>query len=276
MDNTINLKEQLLLQNIVEGNHHAFWQLWLLYQDYLYHRCLIWMGHNHLDAEEALSLARLNAWEKLPNYASKITNPKAWLTRITHNLCIDLHRKRQRQANNTDSIEEIAVTSPDMVCSLSDSPESAILHDELKIYIHGAINALPPRLRDTWNLFYYHQMSHSEIAQKLMLSKHNVYKRIQQGRIILQKQLNKYFSGVNSSFNLRQIAPVLNQQSEISNSRKQNCSQRLSAIDNDCATKTTAKPTLSDCPIPVLTESPKEIINYQVTALCLEQLSLAC
>ncbi|MEO1378479.1 MAG: hypothetical protein AAFW70_30300, partial [Cyanobacteria bacterium J06635_10] len=46
---------------------------------------------------------------------------------MTHNLCMDLHRKRQRRAQNTDRIEEIAVTDPDIVASKSDSPESAIL-----------------------------------------------------------------------------------------------------------------------------------------------------
>ena len=148
-------KEQFLLKSIAQGNRHAFWQLWLLYQDYLYRRCQMWMGGNHTDAEEALSQARLKAWEKLPKYAEKITNTKAWLTRMTHNLCVDLHRERQRRAKNTDSLEEIALTAPHIVASNSDSPESAILHHELKFYIRRAIDALPPRLRDPWILLYY-------------------------------------------------------------------------------------------------------------------------
>ena len=95
-------KEQYLLQKIAQGNYYAFWQLWLLYQDYLYRRCQMWMGGNQIDAEEVLSQARLKAWETLPNDALKITNPKAWLTRMTHHLCVDIYRKRQRLAKNVD------------------------------------------------------------------------------------------------------------------------------------------------------------------------------
>lgn len=308
-------KEQFLLQSITQGNRHAFWQLWLLYEKYLYHRCKIWMGGNDIDAEEALSQSRLKAWEKLPNYASKITNPKAWLTRITHNLCMDLHRKRQRHAQNTDRIEEIAVTDLDIVASNSDSPESVMLNHELKIYIRHAINSLPPKLRDPWNLLYYYQMSYGEIAQRLMLSKNNVYKRIQQGRIILQKQLNKYFLGVNSSLDKKlrtdktsnkssnsQIyispsAKVLNVTlSPKSSPTQENCqldkvqvsqlfnqrdSLEKAEISSETQSNFVAKTfpgessEFTDISAPIITETSIEIINYQVTALCLETFSLA-
>lgn len=308
-------KEQFLLQSITEGNRHAFWQLWLLYEKYLYHRCKIWMGGNDIDAEEALSQSRLKAWEKLPNYASKITNPKAWLTRMTHNLCMDLHRKRQRGAQNTDRIEEIAVTDPDIVASNSDSPESVMLNHELKIYIRHAINSLPPRLRDPWNLLYYYQIPYGEIAQRLMLSKDNVYKRIQQGRVILQKQLKKYFSGVNSPLNKKFRAEKTSNKSSSSqvfislspkvqnvtlspksSPTQENCqldrvqvSQLLNQrdslekaeISSETQSNFVAKTfpgessELSDISVPIITEPSMEIINYQVTALCLETLSLA-
>ncbi|MDJ0533200.1 MAG: RNA polymerase sigma factor [Xenococcaceae cyanobacterium MO_207.B15] len=244
-------KEQILLQSIAEGNRHAFWQLWLLYQDYLYRRCQMWMGGNHTDAEEALSRARLKAWEKLPNYASTITNPKAWLTRMTHNLCVDIHRERQRRAKNTESMDAITVTDSEIIASNLDSPESAILRQELKIYIRRAINALPPRLREPMILLCYYQMSYSDIAKKLILSKNSVYKRIQQARTILQKQLNKYFSGVNNTFK---------QETE------RNFAAKAFPIE---------KPELSYSSVPIVKEYPIQVINYEVTALCLEKFSLA-
>lgn len=83
--------EHDLLTSIYQGNHNAFWELWLLHQDYLYHRCLSWMDGNHTEAKNALSQASIKAWEKLPDYASKITNVKAWLTTLTHNLCMDVY-----------------------------------------------------------------------------------------------------------------------------------------------------------------------------------------
>lgn len=324
-------QEQYLLQNIAQGNHQAFWQLWLLHETYLYRRCQMWMGGNQIDGEEALSQARLKAWEKLPNYASTITNAKAWLTRMTHNLCVDIHRKRQRSATNMESIDEIAVTTSDIISSNSDSPESTILHHELKIYIRHAINTLTPRLRDVWNLSYYYQMSYADIAQRLMISKNNVYKRIQQGRITLQKQLNEYFSGINSSLKSKleeketskkspnipvveasnsfishqnisshSLANTSNQKdlgkkhqqtnsnyqikrvetppvSNKRNSKEKASLHKLSETDSDLAVKTLPvnNPESSDFSIPVVTEYFTEIINYQVTALCLDKLSFA-
>ena len=247
----IDSKEQYLLQCITQGNRQAFWKLWLLYENYLFRRCQMWMGGNDIDAEEALSQARLKAWEKLPNYASKITNPKAWLTRMTHNLCVDIHRERQRRAKNIESIDAITVADSEIMASNSDSPESGILRQELKIYIRRAINALPPRLREPMILLCYYQMSYSDIAKKLILSKNSVYKRIQQARTILQKQLNKYFSGVNNTFK---------QETE------RNFAAKAFPIE---------KPELSYSSVPIVKEYPIQVINYEVTALCLEKFSLA-
>ncbi|NET51358.1 MAG: RNA polymerase sigma factor, partial [Merismopedia sp. SIO2A8] len=85
----------------------GFWQQWQQYRDYLYHRCFRWMGGNSSDAEDALSRAMLKAWEKVQKFAGKIANFKAWLTRLTHNLCVDIHREHRRGANQVENIEAI-------------------------------------------------------------------------------------------------------------------------------------------------------------------------
>ncbi len=77
----------------------AFWQQWQQYRDYLYHCCIKWMGGNPTDAEDALSRAMLKAWEKVQKYAGEIDNFKSWLSTLTHNLCVDIHRERSRGAN---------------------------------------------------------------------------------------------------------------------------------------------------------------------------------
>ena len=83
-----------------------FWHQWQQYQDYLYRCCLKWMGGNLTDAEDALSRAMLKAWEKVQKYAEEIANFKACLTRLTHNLCVDIHRERDRSANCVPEINK--------------------------------------------------------------------------------------------------------------------------------------------------------------------------
>ena len=82
------ISEQILLKRLAHGDRTVFWQLWERYQPYLYRCCLRWMGGNPADAEDACSRAMLKAWDKLPKYAAKLINLKAWLARLTHNLCV--------------------------------------------------------------------------------------------------------------------------------------------------------------------------------------------
>ena len=85
----------------------GFWQQWQQYRDYLHRSCMKWMSGNPTDAEDALSRVMLKAWEKVQKYAGEITNFKAWLTKLTHNLCVDIHRERRRGANRVEDIRRL-------------------------------------------------------------------------------------------------------------------------------------------------------------------------
>ncbi|MDZ8189408.1 MAG: sigma-70 family RNA polymerase sigma factor [Nostoc sp. ChiSLP02] len=250
-----------------------FWYLWQQYQDYNYNRCLQWMGGNTNDAEDSLSRAMLKAWKKWPDYAGKIKNPKAWLTRLIHNLCMDIHRKRKRSEQGIENIEEIKVADNQILTSSVESPESDICRREMKAYLHHTIVALPPRLRDAFILRYCHQKSYRHIAKQLVISEENVYKRVQQARRILKKQLNKYLAGEDdTSFNCRYswkwaIA-----------SAKESKSDETAISDSEVAMAS-----LRDAPRSLLlhrstpaagiaTPSIVNQINYKVTALCLKTL----
>ncbi|MBD2015196.1 sigma-70 family RNA polymerase sigma factor [Microcoleus sp. FACHB-53] len=181
----------------------GFWQQWQQYQDYLYHCCIKWMGGNPTDAEDALSRAMLKAWEKVRNGASIITNFRAWLTTLTHNLCIDMHRERNRGAYRMESLEVIAEREKEELVSVYDTPGSAALRGELETQIHRAIEDLPERLHSPFVLHFVREKSYQDIAQQLAISYDNVRKRISQARAILRKHLFGYLAGVdNATFDL--------------------------------------------------------------------------
>ena len=203
------LEEKFLLRNRSPGDRSDFWKLWVRYQDYLYQRCLTWMKGNPTEAQEALSRASLKAWEKWQNHAGKIINPRAWLAQLTHNLCMDMHRERTREASNIESLEKLAVAEDEYVTSSVSSPESAVLSRERDAYIRRAIDMLPAKLHTPFILRYYKEMSYQEIAQQLALSNDNVRKRVQQARTILKKRLNKYFAGLDNSSGLATFEPQL-------------------------------------------------------------------
>lgn len=178
-----------------EDLEKEFWQQWQQHHNTLYLCCIKWMGGNSLDAEDALSRSMLKAWEKVQKFSGKINNFKAWLIRLTHNLCIDIHRERSRVANRVEDIEGYACDEQVGLLRSEDTPESLIENDEKKAVIRRAIENLPPRLRETFILHFYRELSYQEIAEQQGISYQNVCKRMSQARKILREELRGYFIG---------------------------------------------------------------------------------
>jgi RNA polymerase sigma-70 factor (ECF subfamily) len=183
-----------LLRCVAEGDFTAFWSLWERNQNYLYNVCLRQMGGVHEDAEDALSRVMFKALDKLPGYAGKIANLKAWLTRLTYNLCMDIYRERKRGAIFIESIEELLTADYVVVARSAESPEEIVLHREMCAYLQDTIDKLPARLREPFVLRFFQDMPHRDIGEHLTLSNENVRKRVQQARAILQQGLHNYLS----------------------------------------------------------------------------------
>lgn len=178
-----------LLLSFADGNSGAFWRLWDMYQGHLYHLCLWQMDGVREDAEEALSRAMLRTLNKLPSKGPQIQNLRAWLSKLTLNLCVDLHRERSRQLRRFKSIEEVHLG--DLVMAAADSPEETFLNREVLAYVCRAVDALPPRLREPFVLRFFQEMAYRDIAERLILSTENVRKRIQQARVILRDRVSQ-------------------------------------------------------------------------------------
>ena len=177
-----------------------FWQQWTQYQDKLYRCCLKLMNSNPTDAEDALSQAMLKAWEKVQKYTGKIDNLKAWLFKLTSNLCIDLIRQRYRGAVGVESIEWVGDTKEIGIGSIIASPESCLERQEKSTEIQQAIASLPERLRNTFTLHFYQQLSHTEIAEAQGITYDNVCKRISLARKQLKEKLSSYFLGIDGDY----------------------------------------------------------------------------
>lgn len=219
------------------GQGADFWQLWVRHQEYLYRRCLSWMRGNPADAEEALSQASIKAWEKWLERREQIANPKAWLSQLTHNLCMDMHRERSRDARGAESLKEIAQLEGECATPAAPSPESAVLSQERETQISRAIDALQALLRDPFMLRYCQERPYSEIAKHLAITSESARKRVERARKILQNQLKEYFSGgYSASF------------------------ATLSATLGGSAS----------LEMPVLAGRTSESVNFRVTAICLQ------
>jgi Sigma-70, region 4 len=106
---------------------------------------------------------------------------------------VDIHREHSQSANRVENIE--AIPEEVGLVSFDDTPESAMETAEKRIVIRRAIANLPTRLRETFILHFYQELSHQEIAEQQEISYQNVCKRISQARAILVEELRGYFIG---------------------------------------------------------------------------------
>ncbi|MEG3863544.1 sigma-70 family RNA polymerase sigma factor [Microcoleus sp. herbarium12] len=200
-------EEHQLLQRLAAGEIHAFWQIFQQHRDYLLRCCLKWMNGNSTEAEDLLSQAMVKAWEKTQKFAGKIENFKSWLTTLTRNFWIDLTRRRG--ANQVEDIEIYGDRDELGLVSVDDTPASALDCDEKKRVIRDAIDNLQPRLRETFILHFYGELSHQDIAQQQEISYQNVCKRISQARAILALELRGYFVGEDRTDTELSVTPTL-------------------------------------------------------------------
>jgi RNA polymerase sigma factor (sigma-70 family) len=247
-----------LVWDCTKDAEKVFWQVWQQYQDDLYRCCLKWMGGNPTEAEDALSRAMLKALEKIRDCTGVITNFKAWLTRLTYNICVDIHREYKRLTDRVESLEVIVEKGIEGQVSFSHTPESVALQRELAIIIHRAIEDLPPRLREPFVLHFIEEKSYREIAQKLGISYDNLCKRISQARGILQTRLTKYLSGLDNSL------------LDSSESPEKKGTLAVERFDSDEIIRTHSE--MTPCPLQKQGGFDRAL-NYQVTAICLETLS---
>lgn len=183
------------LRGVSQNNCLDFWHLWQLHQSYLYNCCLKWMGGNFTDAEDVLSQAMLKACHEWPKYVTKVKHPKAWLSRLIHNFCIDILRKRRNESTRIENIEKIKSKENLSLYYTGAMPESNLLNLELWRYIQHKIRLLPKGLGIYFILHYYQEKSYKDIAKQLLVSEDNARKSVKKAQRILQKYLNKYLAG---------------------------------------------------------------------------------
>ncbi|WP_293089621.1 sigma-70 family RNA polymerase sigma factor, partial [Moorena sp. SIO3H5] len=198
-ENDIAFWVEPLLEKLSDGDSSAFWPLWEHYKDYLYHRCLSWMGGNRSQAQDALSEIMLKAWEKLPKFAAKITNIKGWLTKFARNFCIDRHRENKSGAIGLENLEAMAVEEGLGLATEFDTPDLVVEKSELLEVMLSALEDLPENQHQVCVLRFEQELSHQEIAQRLAISNDSVRKRIQRARARLQKRLTKYLAGLDEN-----------------------------------------------------------------------------
>ncbi len=149
------------------------------------------VAYHILRTEEAAADAVQDAWIKVHHAIARFEdgNFRAWLLRIVTNTCYD-HLRRQKRRPSV-SLDEMMEASNVQFATNEQSvdPERAVLHNEQRDLLMGAIHDLSPWHREVVLLVDVQGYDYSEAAEMLNVPLGTVKSRLSRARSCLRDRL---------------------------------------------------------------------------------------
>ncbi len=147
------------------------------YQSILLRLCYV-MLHDQEQAKDAVQETFLRAYKGWSNFRGA-SSEKTWLVQIAVNICRDTQRGGWfRHVDMRVTPEELPATSA----------------EQENLDLMCAVMELPPKLREVVTLYYWQEMTVSEIGQALGTTPSTVSVRLKKARGKLQKELEGRYS----------------------------------------------------------------------------------
>lgn len=162
------LTDEELALRYVAGNNRAFDELLRRNQSRLFTYILFVVRDRHV-ADDVFQETFVRAISKLQNNTYR-ANGKfgAWLTRIAHNVMIDLFRSQKHK--NIISIEDDTLTQLSARALLANNIEAECINAQVLTDVKRMVDLLPPVQREVVFMRFYQQMPFKEIAERTNVS----------------------------------------------------------------------------------------------------------
>lgn len=162
---------KLVKSALDKGDQKAFAELLQRYRESVYYMMLR-MCNNKDDAEDLTIEAFGRAFKKLDQYSPDYAF-STWLFKIASNNAIDFIRKKKQMTsvsldNKMDNGSDGKDHSNNMKSSGLDPEENFIKKQKTEL-VRLLVDNLKPKYKEMIELFYFKEMSHEEISQKLNL-----------------------------------------------------------------------------------------------------------
>jgi RNA polymerase sigma-70 factor (ECF subfamily) len=174
------LDEETLVVRAQEGDVRAFEALARRHQGALYRLAVRVLG-DHVEAEDALQEALLDAWRRLDRFRGDSAF-STWMYRVVTNRCLAMLRRRRPLP-----VERLRDTAP-----AGDSPERAAEVDAGLAALGRALRELNDDLRVCWVLRELEGLGYAEIAEVTGASEHAVRGRIHRARTRLAEVMRAW------------------------------------------------------------------------------------
>ncbi len=166
------LADRVLVIQTLAGDEGAFETLVRRYHAQVFH----FIRRHVSDDDQAWDVVQqvlLKLFISLPTLSTGQERLGPWLFRVARNCCIDEYRRRhvvrfsELGWEAEEDVEDLC--PPASLIDPGPSPEETAEHHEVQRMLLEAIQELPPRLRQVVLLRYTHQLSFSEIGQRLKM-----------------------------------------------------------------------------------------------------------
>ncbi len=172
------------------GERAAFELLYKEYFDRIYFFVLknVSVREAAEDITQETFLQSMQSIDKLENNE----NYSSWLHSIAYHKCKDLFRDQKRSVyfetpeQEEQALESFSLNEPIML------PEDYAVNKELTAQIRGIINTMKPDMRSAVILYYYDNMSVSQVARSLGLKENAAKQKLFQARKKLKAGLEKF------------------------------------------------------------------------------------
>lgn len=177
----MEMSDNELVEQFRQGNKGAFERLMERHRLSVF-RLAHRMVHNRSEAEELTHCAFINVHQNIGSFR-RGSNFRAWLYRITVNLCINHLKEKSRT-------KTVSLRDYDRV--LKRSPHDELEYQELQELVRKAIEYLPPEQKAVLVLRVYEGLSHSEIARLMECSEKTIRWRLWRARAKLSERFGQY------------------------------------------------------------------------------------
>lgn len=141
------------------------------------------------DAEDITQEVFIRFW----NYRTSIkrTSYKAWILKVTRNLCIDFSRRKKDYITPV-SADDKDVDIAEIIGDNSPNPEQTLITAESIESIKQCINCLPEKMKSAVIMRDIQDHTYDSIAETMEMPLHSVKSYLHRGRKLLIKYIKNY------------------------------------------------------------------------------------
>lgn len=166
-----------LIIEIINNNEQAFYELYMRYSTLL----LVYANRKLADKEEAKDVVQevfVHFWDQKANLASDL-QVSAYLYKAVLNKILNIYKHK-------DVLQRFEAEQFNYTPTISNDTDFLIREKEIRAMIDKEIAAMPPRMREIYQLKKQYFLSTKAIAEKLELSEHTVSTQLKRAAKLLK------------------------------------------------------------------------------------------